>query len=176
MNSSKPRFARARRGTTLLEVATVSLLFVTLLGGMVTMGINTAGQYSRDSSRMMADGDASLALQALSRDARNGIRASVNTGGTELTIVMPVVNAAGDYDRFVEGASVRYYLNTTTRKLFRQQGTNAARVLGSNITAVSFAVNGPQVQVTLTARQQHGSKAKQSVLKSQITLRNVPPQ
>ena len=166
--------ARMRRGATLPEALIVSSLLVILLTGMVTVSVDASGQWSRSTSKMMADNDASLTLQRLARDVRDGTTASVNTGGTELTVTLPQVNSEGDFDRYTPGASVRYYLSSGT--LYRQQGTGAAQALGSKVTAVRFAVDGAEVGLQLTTRQQNGTKGKETTLSTQIALRNEIPQ
>lgn len=168
--------SRRRRGVSAAEVVTVATIFVTMLGGMVSLGINSAVQYSADSSKMLADSDASLALHILAREMRTGLRATVGNNGKEVTVVMPAVNGQGDYDRFTEGASLRYYLDNSAKRLYRQQGTSTPKLLGDNVTGLQFVASGSQLAITLTTRQQVGRKVKQTVLKTSVTLRNEPAQ
>jgi len=116
------------------------------------------------------DNSASLALQSLAEEARAGIRAYTNTSGTELTVVLPATNSQGDYNRFVEGSSIRYYLSNGS--LCRQVGTATPTVIGRRLTSSSFTVNGPQVRLRLSAQQRIGSRMEQTVLTTQVTLRN----
>ncbi len=163
-----------RRGAGLVEVIVVSGLFVVLLFGLVTVGVNAASQYATDSSKMMADSDASMALQSIARDVRNGIRATVSSDGRSITVVMPVVNTQGDYDRYAEGSLARYFLNTTTKRLCKQVGTNTPTTLGDNITDVQFTASGSEIGISLTARMRNGGKTKQTVLSTNVALRNEP--
>jgi hypothetical protein len=148
----------------------VTAVFCVLLAGLITMSVNAATEYAFGSTKLAADNSASLALQALARNVRDGVRASVDTTGTQLTVVFPAVNAQGDYDRFTDGATCRYYLTGTT--LYRQQGTATPSILGRNLASVRFSVNGSQVGLAMTSRQQSGPRSQQTVLSTQVTLRN----
>ena len=164
---------RSRRGSTLLEILAVAGLLVTLLSGLVSLGITAAGEYSRGSSRMMADNLTSLTLQKLVRDMHDGLSATVKSS-TEVVIVRPAVNGEGDYDRFSTGVSVRYFLSNGT--LYRQAGTNTATVLGRDVSLLQFVSEantfGTRLKITLACKQQHGSKVKESSLTTHVTLRN----
>lgn len=165
---------RRRRGVTLAEVVVASLCFLVMLTGLIGMSINGLRQWSFGSSKIMADNDAVLAIQSLSNEIRSGIRAYTNDTGTNLTVILPVINSQGDYDRFNEGTSVQYYV--TNGKLYRQQGVTTATVMARNIKSVKFAVDGAQVQVTTNSRQQYGTKVGDTTFQTQITMRNQPPQ
>lgn len=165
---------KLRRGVTLAEVVVAAFVFLLMLSGLVGMGISALNQWSFGSSKVMADNDAVLAMQLLSSEIRNGIRASTDTSGGTLSVVLPAANSVGDYDRFTEGVTVRYYV--LNGKLMRQQGVATAAVLARKINSVKFAVNGAQVEVQTNSRQQYGTKIGDTTLKTQITLRNEPPQ
>jgi hypothetical protein len=136
------------------------------------MAVNAMNQWSFGSSKVMADNDAGLALQALSREIRGGVRASVDAGGGTLTVVMPYVNAQSDYDRFRDGVTVRYY--SQNGKLWRQSGVASATVLAKKINWVSFVVNGSQIQIRTNSTQQYGTRSGNTTLTTQVTLRNEP--
>jgi hypothetical protein len=163
-----------RRGATLPEVLTVSAMLVMLLSGVVTMGVNASTEWSNGSSKLIADNDASLALQALGRDVRDGIRASTDSTGSTLYVVLPYVNGQGDFDRFVDGDTVQYYLSSGN--LFRKQGTAGADLLAENVTGLVFSVDGSVVDIQLTSRKQMGTKTGVTTLNTQVMLRNEPPQ
>lgn len=165
---------RNRRGISLPEVVVASLCFMLMLAGLVGMAINGLRQWSAGSSKIMADNDAVLAIQGLSNEIRSGIRAYTNDTGTTLTVVLPAVNAQGDYDRFNEGSSVKYYVSNGN--LYRQQDVASAKVMARKVNSVKFAVDGAQVQITTNSRQQYGTKVGDTTLKTQVTMRNQPPQ
>jgi hypothetical protein len=165
---------RSRRGITLAEVVVASLCFLLMLAGLVGMAINGLRQWSAGSSKIMADNDAVLAIQALSNEIRSGIRAYTNDTGTTLTVVLPIVNSQGDYDRFNEGSTVKYYVSNDN--LYRQQDVASAKVMARKIKSVTFAVDGAQVQITTNSRQQYGTKVGDTTFKTQVTMRNQPPQ
>lgn len=164
---------KQRRGITITEVVIASFIFLILLIGLVGMSISALSQWSYGSSKVNADSDAMLAMQKLSTEIRSGTRAYVSSGGGTLTLIMPSVNAQGDYDRFTEGATVYYY--ASNGKLWRYANGSAATI-AKKINWVSFAVNGSQVQIRTNSRQQYGTKIGDTTLTSQVELRNEPPQ
>jgi len=168
------RLHRTRRGISIPEVVIATFCLVLMLTGLVGMTVNGLKQWSFGSSKLMADNDAVLAIQALSNEIRSGIRAYTDTAGTTLTVVLPSVNAQGDYDRFSEGSSVSYYVSSG--KLWRKVGTASATVLSRKINTVKFVVDGALVKVTTNSRQQYGTKVGDTTMSTQITLRNLPPQ
>jgi hypothetical protein len=164
----KPR--SMRRGSSVTEVILMSGIMFLMLAALVTLSINIGRQWASGSSKMMSDGSASLALQTVAQEIRDGIRASVS-GGT-LTVVMPYVNAQGDYDRYTDGTSVQYYLSGG--KLYRQRGSATPSVVSTRVTAVAFTVNGEQVTLQMTAKRTSGTKTSTSTYRTQVTLRNLP--
>ena len=170
--SAPPTRWKMRRGITVAETITAGALFVLLLAGLVSLNSGAAAAWSIGSSQMMADNNASLALQKLTTEIRDGQSASVDTTGTRLTVTFPAITADGDYDRSGAGNTIVYFLSGTS--LTRQQGT-ASAVLCKNVNSVQFAVSGGQVQVTLTSRQQNGTQARLTTLTSPVSLRNQPP-
>jgi hypothetical protein len=112
-------------------------------------------------------------MQRLTTEIRSGSRAYSGSGGGVLTLVMPSVNAQGDYDRFTDGATVYYY--ASNGRLWRYANGSAA-VIAKKINWVSFAVNGSLVQIRTNSRQQLGTKIGDTTLTTQVTLRNEPPQ
>jgi hypothetical protein len=160
---------RGRRGATLIEGITAATCLSLMILGLATLTRNASYAWSFGSSKMMADNNASLALQQLAQEVRKGIRAYVDGTGTQLYVVFPQVNSQGDYVRNKEGASVRYFLYSGT--LYKADGT-VLTVLGKKITNFSFSVNGTQVGLTLSAKQQNGTQSGTTTLSTQVTMRN----
>jgi hypothetical protein len=152
----------------------VSTMFAMSLTGLVSVGVTAGTQWSIGSSRMMADNNASLALQSCARDIRDGLRATVSTNGRELTVVMPAVNLEGDFDRLTDGDVIRYYLSNGL--LFRQRGTRTPIVLGKNLTALQFEVDRTKISIQLTTQQKNGNRVGETTLNTEVTLRNERPQ
>lgn len=161
---------RSRRGITLPETVIVAIAFVLLLGGIITLGSTAASEWSQGSSKVMADDNASLTMQLLRQDIRQGIRASLGATSSELYVVRPAVNAQGDYNRYQEGDTVRYYLQSN--KVYMRVGTGDPRELGSGISALEFTVDGHTVFIDLTASQKNAIHRKETELRSEVTLRN----
>jgi len=150
-----------------------TLVFLLMLTGLIGMSSNALAQWSFGSSKVNADNDAVVAMQKLTTEIRSGTRAMATSNGSVLALVMPAVNAQGDYDRFTEGATIYYYVSSG--KLWRLGGGNAT-VIAKKINWVSFAVNGSQVQIKTNSRQQIGTKIGDTTLTTQVLLRNEPPQ
>lgn len=167
MTNAKRHF---RRGITIPEVITSSVLFVLLLAGLLSIGVQASSQWSRGTSRVIVDDAASMAVQAIARDVRDGLSCTTNGDGAEVTVVMPLVNAQGDFDRFTDGVAVRYYRSGTT--LYRKPGEGTPQVLGKRISRVHFAVEDGRLVIELTTRQQLGARVEETQLATQISLRN----
>jgi hypothetical protein len=164
---------RTSRGATLPEIITVAALAVVLLTGMVTMAVNASTEWSRGSSQVSADDSASMALQNLVRDAREGISLRTAVDGTELFVRMPA-GAGTEYNRYTPGAEVRYYRDSLNRLM--RQGGGTTRMLGEGVARIRFIelTNG-SVAVQLTSTQRNGTSERSSRLDTQITLRNLIP-
>lgn len=170
------RSTRNRRGSTLAEVITATGLLTMLLGAMVALTVNASAEWTQGSSKMSADSDASMAMQTLASDARVGIRATISANAQELTVIVPVKNAQGDYDRYVEDpTAIRYFLSNGS--LCRQKGAAAATILARRVNSIRFAMgsSSSQVNITLTAQQRAGMRYQTTTYETQITLRNEPP-
>lgn len=161
-----------RRGATLAEVATASSVFVLMLGGLVSIGVHASDGWANGTSQVMADDSASTAIQAISRDVRDGIDCEVNESSTEVEVQLPEINAQGDYNRFEVGSEVRYYLYGG--KLYRQVDGGASSVLTRNVTAVRFEELAGKLHIEITSEKVNGNKSWRTTLKTQVAMRNEP--
>lgn len=167
------RASRRRRGITMVEALTASGLLTVVMLGVVSLGINSGNAFSYGSARLASDNRGSIALQSLCQDLRSGSRASVDTSGSVLTITSASANSEGDYDRTASATqTTRYYVSGTT--LYKQQGTSTPVRMAADIKAVGFRVDGSRVKITLTSRQQSGTKIGEASFNTEITLRNPP--
>ncbi len=162
---------RRRRGATLPEIITTSGLFLLLLTGLIAMSIGASKGYSMDSSKMMADDSASVAVQSMAREIRAGLRMSLSSSSS-LSVVMPYVNEQGDYDRTRDGDTIYYYLSSG--KLYRKRNAENARAVARGITLLEFTKNGIELGIKITSRQQIGTRISTTTLASQVILRNEP--
>jgi hypothetical protein len=161
-----------RRGATIAEVLVASAVLLLMLGGVVSIGVQSSDGWAMGTSQVLADDSASSALQAITRDVRDGISCVVNTAKTEATVTLPEINAQGDYDRFSDGSIVRYYLSAG--KLYRQVDGGIATVLTRNVTAVRFEELAGKIQLEITRQKQNGNRSATTTLKTQVALRNEP--
>lgn len=166
---------RAQRGVTLVELLTVGVLFTMLLTGIITIQLGVSAEFARGSAKMTADSEASVALQKMSQEIRNGLRAYVE-GPTELRVRMPALNSQGDFDRYQSGSLIRYFLMEGS--LYRQVDGTPSAVLVSGVSAVAFTTEatptGLRYQVSLTCRQRSGREYRQTTLSTTLCLRNEP--
>lgn len=175
-NARKDRISvrKTRRGFNLVELIIASGILSFILAGLVATGIASSTQWAISKTKTSADNDASLALQRLTEEIRAGIKATVSSDSKSLSVVMPAVNSAGDYDRYTNGATWTFY--QSNGKLYRKIGTGTATRLGSNITGVSFSLGAGTAQViaTVTSRQTQGSRYGETSYTTTISLRNDP--
>lgn len=152
-----------------------SFTFLLLLMGLVMLSNSTMRSWSFGTSKMTADASATFALQKLQKALRDGRTASVDANGI-LTVVYPYINAQGDYDRYTAGSSTSFWFDSSTGFLYQQPAGGTATVIGSKLTAVSLSAAGPQIDVSITARQQNGRFPGTTTLNSSVYLHNEPPQ
>jgi hypothetical protein len=163
---------KRRRGATITEVATASTIFVLMLGGLVSIGMQASTGWATGTSQVMADDAASTAVQAITRDVRDGLSCAVNIGGDEVTVTLPEINAQGDYDRYTSGVQVRYYLSGG--KLYRQAGVASATVLCRNVSSVRFEQTAGKIAMRITSQKQNGNRSATTTLTTEVGLRNEP--
>lgn len=174
MRRNRPFWGKCRRGFNLVEVIIAAGIMMFILAGVIATGIASTTQWAVNKTKTSADNDASLALQRLTEEVRTGIKAAVSSDSKTLTITMPAVNSAGDYDRYTNGASWSFYQSNGS--LFRKIGTGTAVQLGKNITGATFALGSGSAQVvaTITSRQTQGTRYGETSYVTTISLRNDP--
>ena len=169
--------SRRRRGITLVEVSIAGLLMTSLLVALLSLGSVTSKEWAKSSAKIGADTDASVALQQFAYQVRDGISATVSDG--VLTVVMPLVNSEGDYNRYVTGDTVDFYVEDGTlyRQVSGSQVTGSSSVpvaLASGISSHSFAVAGREVSLSVTTEQERGIEKATTTYHTQVALRNQP--
>lgn len=162
--------SRRRRGITLVEVSIAGLLMTSLLVALLSLGSVTSKEWAKSSAKIGADTDASVALQQFAYQVRDGISATVSDG--VLTVVMPLLNSEGDYNRYVTGDTVDFYVEDG--KLYRQLVGGDPQELASGISSHSFAVAGREVSLSVTTEQERGIEKATTTYHTQVTLRNHP--
>jgi hypothetical protein len=162
---------RRRRGFGSAEIVITAGLTMLLTFTMVSVSMHASAGWSNGAGQMMADDTASVAVQRVASDVRAGISATVSPNKSECTVVMPSVNAAGDYDRSTSGESVRFYLSDG--KLFRQGTTSGTTRMARNVQQLQFDLEGNEVTISIRARQQQGKTYRETRLVTKATLRNV---
>jgi hypothetical protein len=158
-----------------VEVLTTATLFTTLLTGIVAVTTSTIREYARGSAKMSADDQTSVALQKMCREIRAGTQATINSP-TDLTVTLPYQNSQGDYERYMNGSTVRYYLSNGN--VYRQVNTAASTIAIQGATRLLFSSQstsaGLRYQVSLTCRQRSGTEYRDTTLTTTLSLRNEP--
>jgi hypothetical protein len=162
------RSSRLRSGMTTMEVM-VALGFAAVLGiAVVALFSTTMNQWSRGSSKSMADDYASLVLQTLVRGIEDGQSAAVVGGGLEVRL--PGVNDQGDYTRSVDGDLIRLY--TSNGSLYRKVNSGTANTITTGVGSFAFTVAGGTITLGLTLSRQSGTYTSQSSFTQRVALRN----
>lgn len=161
------------KGYTILEmVIAVSILSLVTIGVM-SISVSSSKLVSEVTSKTYADSDASLAMQFLLNDIREGqayaISTTLQTNDT-LSLTFPVITSSGAYNRTVPDAShpATYYLSDSSGVLGRtgtylwksKAGNNT--LIRKNIKSISFVgdtTRSIKVSVTSAPNWLYYSKA-----------------
>jgi type II secretory pathway pseudopilin PulG len=162
------RRARLRAGVSLVEVMVVFGIISVFTTALFSLFLSSLKTYDRGSGKSLSDTNVSLALQKAAREIADGMTASVSGG--QLIVQLPLVNNQGNYDRAVNGSTVKLYVSSN--KLYKQINTSTATVLAKDITTATFSVSGGSVTVTLTGRGQTGKQTMTTQLSQVVALRN----
>lgn len=167
------KLLKTNRGATLVEVMVV-IGIVTLICGVLLMLVNgTLGTWSSSASTAYADSSASIAVQKLARDIRDGASASLD--GSTLVVVFPATlsdtggNGETLYSPGAIGATRRYLLSNGN--LIRRVG-GTDTILARGIHSLDFSATLGVVTVTLVAREQVGKSTTSKTSTTRVTLRN----
>lgn len=160
------------RGVTLVEITVVSGILI-LVGGVLLALVNgTLGAWSSGASTAYADSSASIAVQKLANEVRDGSSASLD--GSQLVVNFP--SRVTDHDTgevlYSPGgiSETRQYLLSNGNIVRRIGGVDTimARGIHSFDISATFGV----VTVTVTAREQVGRSTVDSTSTARVTLRN----
>lgn len=162
------RVFRLRAGVTTMELM-VALGFATVVGlAVVSLFSTTMNQWTRGSSKSMADDYASLILQTIVRGIEDGKSAAVVSGGLEVRL--PTINDQGDYTRSADGDLVRLYATSGT--LYRRVNGGTANTVPTGVSSFTFSVTGGTLTLGLTMSRQSGSYTSQTSFTQRVALRN----
>lgn len=158
---------------TLVELM-VSISIVSIAGiALVALLIHSLRAWSAGSSNEAATSSATIALQKLSNDIRNG-KAAVGSSGT-LTVTFPrlmtdPLTNESVYDPSVSDPVTRSYF-ISNGNLVKQTGASVV-IVTRDISSATFGATGGVVTVTLTSNQHIGSSTSTHQVKGRISLRN----
>jgi hypothetical protein len=153
---------------TMVEVLVVLGIMSVLTSALFSLLISSLWSWDRGSSKGQCDTTASIALQKVARAIADGMSASVSSG--QLTVQLPLLNDQNNYDRTINGNTVRIYLSGTT--LYQQVNSGTAVSLSKDITAATFTASNGSVTVSVTARGQTGKNIMTTQLSQVVALRN----
>lgn len=167
------KLPRGRRGMTLIEVlvtgAVLSMVAVTLL----SLLIYTLRGWSSGTSKEGATSSATIALQKLCNDVRDGKEASISSGSLVVTFPSKLTDGGTQqtiYDLSGSDPATRTYRIREGNLERVVSGT--ASVLGKGVSSATFGVSGGTVTITLTSTEQVGSCTNTRELTSRVVLRN----
>lgn len=153
-------------------VITISVLCLTGVT-MVSVLSGSLNVYSRGESGTNAVNSATIALQRLSNDIRDGRSATVNSG--VLTVRYPATvtdPSTGEkmYDLSAQDpvAHLYYLSNGNLVRSVNSSVTTIAR----GISSVTWGASGGSINVTITGTAQTGSKVSNQQVVGRITMRN----
>jgi len=161
------------RGMTAIE-ALISIGLLSMIGATLLAVLNQSlVGWSSGTSRDTSVSQATIAIQKLSNDIRDGKSASVSNG--VLTVVFPsVVQDAHTGERVYDLSS-----DDPTPRLYYVSGGNLVRnvggtisVIGRGVSTAVFAASGGTVSVSLTCTQQVGKSTTSQQVVGRIALRN----
>lgn len=158
---------------TLVELM-VSMSIISMAGvALVALLSHSLSAWSAGSSNEAATSSATIALQKLSNEIRDG-KAAVGSSGT-LTVTFPrlitdPLTNESVYDSSASDPVTRsYYISNGN--LVRKMGTNVV-ILARGISSATFGADGGIVSVTLIGDQHIGSSASTYQVTGRISLRN----
>lgn len=163
---------RGNSGTTLLEML-VTLGILTLVCSILLALVNgSLTSYSSGASTAFANSSASIAIQKLENDIRDGATASVS--GSTLTINFPATEEDGTTHEVLYSpggtTTSRQYLMSSGNLVRRISGNDT--ILARSVTAVTFTATLGVVTATITTEEQVGAKTTQRTSAASIALRN----
>jgi competence protein ComGC len=167
------KLLKTNRGATLVEVMVV-IGIVTLICGVLLMLVNgSLSTWSASASTAYADSSASIAVQKLAHDIRDGASASLD--GSALVVVFPATlsdtggNGETLYSPGASGVTKRYLLSNGN--LIRRVG-GTDTILARGMHSVDFSATLGVVTVTIVAREQVGKSTTSKTSTTRVTLRN----
>lgn len=170
-------FVRSRRGFTLVEIM-VSIAILSFVGvGLVSLLMQSMQSYSAGAGEDYATSQATIALQKLTTDIRDGSLATTQDANTTLVVSFPAKlrdTATGqDYYDPTATDPVKNYYYVSEGNLVRRIGTTIT-VLGRGVTAATFEVHGAKVMANLTSTERMGKaeQERQHEAKGLVAMRN----
>lgn len=167
------RLLTRKSGFTLLEVL-ISIGVLTLVGvTMVSVVAQCLNVFSQSESNAAAVNSATIAIQRLSNDIRDG-RSAIVSGGT-LTVYYPkkitdTTTKESMYDLSAQDPVSRsYYLSQG--KLLRNINGQISTV-AKDISSITFGASGGTVSITINTTSQIGRETSSQQVVGRITLRN----
>ncbi|OFX14577.1 MAG: hypothetical protein A2Z18_11305 [Armatimonadetes bacterium RBG_16_58_9] len=164
-----------RSGITLVEVM-VSSLVLSLAGtALVAMLIGSLRGWSFGTSKDGATSYATVALQKLNNDIRDGRSAQISYEGLTLTVTFPALVE----DPVTHESMYDLSANDPVPRLYYVQNDNLLRsiggqitVLGRGVSSASFGASGGTVTINLQATEQVGTATSSQNVTGRIFLRN----
>jgi Tfp pilus assembly protein PilV len=167
------RRLKTRSGATLVEML-VALGILTLIGGVLLALINgSLSGWSSGASAAYADSSASIAVQKLATEVRDGASAAATTGVLTMTYPATLSDPGTGETLYSPGGTgqTRSYLLSSGNLIRRVGGVDT--ILVRNISTLDFTgTTVGAVRVSITASEQVGKITTQRTNTARIGLRN----
>lgn len=164
------------KGMTLIELVVVVAIIAIASTALIALIINSLDGWSKGTSYNSAAGSATIAMQKLCNEIRDG-RSAVATSNY-LTVTYPLkITDAHTHEQVYDPSAnstvvVAYYLTSTGNLVKNSNGS--ITVIAKKISTAAFGANGGLVTITLKSTDQMGAKKNESTqqVNGNVTLRN----
>ena len=169
----KTNLTRNRRGITLIEMLVTAAVLSLATVALVSLLVNSLTGWNSATARDTTTSHATVALEKLSKDIRDGKQAQVSPGA--LVVTFPRINVDASTGESIYDASAS---DPVTRSYYVSGGnlvrsmSGVASTLARGVTSATFGAAGGTVSVTLTVWEQVGNRSATRELTGRIALRN----
>lgn len=163
-------------GMTAVEMVLTMSILSLLSIGLLTMLMQGLRGWGKGAGNEVANSAATVGLQRLSYEIRDGRTAMANVYGTRLTVVFPLaltdsLSHETIFDAYANDPTPRTYYVDTSGNLVRNVG-GVVTVMARKVTRVAFFVSANAVDITVESIQQLGSEPCTQQARGRLTLRN----
>jgi prepilin-type N-terminal cleavage/methylation domain-containing protein len=150
---------KSKRSFTLLEVLVSIAILTLVVAGVFSVFYVGDTCWRTDTGLVDLQQQVRQAIDGMSREIRQG-----NPGSIAIT------EAGARIDFSIGGDNIAYYLNNG--QIIREYSAGADRILGNNISALNFSLDGSVVLIEVTAEKTVQGRDVTFALSEKVGLRN----